>query len=131
MKTISSSDNELEMEVEADFQEGKVIIFDVSKDVLDIPQEELVVKIDEKVVKSVTRDEVLEVTGEDPSFAILENEDFLQVYLYSPSLSTHTVTIGKVTPGGLLSGEVLMGFGIALLVTVVSAAYIFRQKKEY
>jgi len=131
MKTTSSGNDRLEVEVEGEFEEGKVLIFDISKDVLSLEKDDLVVKLDEKDVQSTAKDEVLKGSGEEPKFAVVENEKYLQVHLYVPSFSTHTVTFGRFTPQTAVYGEVMIGLGIAAVISVISAIYIFRRKKEF
>jgi hypothetical protein len=131
MRTISSSDEELKVDVSGDFDEGKVLIFDISKDILSMSKDDLKIRLDDTTVESSARDKVLEGSGNEPIFTVMENEDYFQVYLYSPSWSTHTVTFGRLLPQTPMYGEIMIGLGIAAAVSAASAALMFRRKKDY
>jgi hypothetical protein len=131
MNTEHSGGNELKVKVDGDFDEGKVLIFDISKDVLELTSEEMTIKLDDNVLESAPSQEVLGGSSGEPIYTMVENEDYFQIYLFAPSLSTHTVTFGAITPYTPALTEIAAGLGIAVLVTIVSAIFMFRRKKDY
>jgi hypothetical protein len=128
METKSSSRDELKVEIDGDFDSGKVLIFDISKEVLGIPGNNLVVNFDDSIVEQVHKDDVLLSSGAEPKYALIETGEYLQVYQYAPSMSTHIVTF---TTAELPYMEIMMGLGLAIAITAVSAFYLFRKRKEY
>jgi hypothetical protein len=131
MDTEHSVGNELKVKVQGDFDEGKVLIFDISKDVLTLTGDDMTIMLDDDVVESASTQEVLKASSEKPKYSMLENEDYFQVYLYAPSLSTNLVTFGALTPHAPVLYEIAAGLGIAVLITIVSAVFMFRRKKGY
>jgi hypothetical protein len=127
MEITSSGTDELEVEVSGDFDEGKVLIFDISREVLTMSKDDLTVKMDGQDVPARPIDEILEASGRESGYALLETGEYFQVYLYMPSFSTHTITFGGATPGHF---EILAGMGLAVAVTSVSAIFLFKRRKE-
>jgi hypothetical protein len=130
METEHSTGTELQVRVQGDYDEGKVLIFDISKDVLTLG-DEMKMKFDDKLIESIPSQELLELTSGDPKFSVIENEDYFQVYLFAPSLSAHMISFGSFIPQAPSLAEIVAGLGVAVLVTVIMAVFMFRRKKDY
>lgn len=131
MGTEHSSGNELRVKVQGDYDEGKVLIFDISKNVLTLGDDEMKMKFDDQIIESIPSQEIMELSSGDPKYSVIENEDYYQVYLFAPALSTHMISFGSFIPEAPSLAEIVAGLGVAVLVTVTMAVFMFRHKRDY
>jgi hypothetical protein len=126
MEVQFSTESELEVTVDATFEEGKTVIFTLDRSALKVPLDELMIELDGKSVgKAESVRSVMSST--DKAYYALQNDESTQVFVYIPHFSQRTITISKIGPEEI-GMDVYLGAFASVLLVIAATTYLFRRK---
>jgi hypothetical protein len=130
LKLDSVGNNTVSFDVDSDTSGSKIVVLEVSKDVLEVGEDqEVTLKIDGKeVALAKSLEAVLGATGSTPLFYIIDTGDSYRVVLYMPDARDKDIDLSVTDSGGLADIEeetddtwlyVLLAAVVVVLVMIV------------
>lgn len=126
MEVQLSTETELKVTVNADFEEGKTVIITLDNSALDVPLDELVLKLDGKSVGKAESVRAV-MSSDDQTYYALQNAESTQLFVYIPHFSQRTITVSKIGPEEI-GMDVYFGAFASVLLVIAATTYLFRRK---
>lgn len=131
--------NYLRFNVESESTEGRLIVLDLVD--IFVPEliDQILIKMDGEYIDRTDLDSILQSTGDDPLFNIIDNAEESQLMIYIPHFSIHTFEAGVKSndntesmdkKDSTLNSYLLIGIAIAVFVILIAIAFIRIKKKK-
>ncbi len=124
--------NHLRIQVSSEDSEGKVMIINAEKSMLQYDENhKIVVKFDGKEIKETSVDDVM-AGGTEAKYAVVDNGDDVSVMVYIPHFSEHTIDVESQAVSAVdtvTSNPVILG-ALVIVVIAVVAAVVWKVKSR-
>lgn len=126
MEVKSSTSSEIEIGVDASFQDGKTVILTLDESVFDLPLEELEVKLDGVSLKKAENVKGV-ITSTEESYYALKGSGVTQVFVNIPHFSQRTITLSKIGVEDVMP-DMALGIVASLLLLVAATVFLFKRR---
>jgi len=122
----------IEIKVRADFTEGRLVVLNINESNLrELGEFEIL--FDELKIDRMDAEKIIDHTGDKAVYALVETDDGIQLMVYIPHFSEHSIAIQSAAveeSDSEFSGSVLvMGMVLGVMVGIIGLGYVQKREK--